>query len=319
MKARMNFDYMKAEVSFRLAIKIASRSEKPQVKIAVSRGQLAAVLVPMGRLYEAEAEAIEALRFFEKQDQGKSISSAEAYCSLGRIALYDNKYTKALEFLTKSLSIYRVCLPDDDNTIGHVCRYCSEACLELGRLKEADAYIQRAIAIMDKALKKRPPTTVHASLADCLEVSARLNLRRKKLPEAEALALRSLALYQEDPFQFERHPYVAYVFQTLANVKLEQAAKGEAEGLLDRALAALNRTFPKGHPDTVEILEAKARLLIERDKPLQAKALIERARAIRERFKSLNQGSAGQAENGIVGTTERALSKVGEKVEQSDP
>jgi tetratricopeptide (TPR) repeat protein len=125
-----------------------------------------------------------------------------------------------------------------------------------GRLAAAEPLLERAIAILEKALGPE-----HPDLAMSLNNLAGLYQATGRYAEAEPLYQRAIAIAEKA--LGPEHPDLAGRLNNLAVLYWSTDRPAAAEPLLERAIAILEKSLPPGHPTLAAVRENYANLLVQ--------------------------------------------------------
>jgi CHAT domain-containing protein/tetratricopeptide (TPR) repeat protein len=152
--------------------------------------------------------------------------------------------------------------------------------LSLGKFEEAEGLSERAVAIIDVAIKRNEIPEGHPAIADTVNNLGIVYAARGKYGEAAGLYERTLAL-KERAFGAS-HPTVADALRNLADMYREQGRNWEAEGLYRRALAIQEKAFGTSDANVSSTLFKLANIYRIQGRYDEAESSIKRALAIRE-------------------------------------
>ncbi|KAH0535996.1 hypothetical protein FGG08_007113 [Glutinoglossum americanum] len=145
-----------------------------------------------------------------------------------------------------------------------------------GKLTEAEAMYQRALAGCEKALGPE-----HTSTLDTTNSLGILYWNQGKLAEAEAMYQRALAGY-EKALGLE-HTSTLDTINNLGTLYQSQGKPAEAEAMYQRALAGKEKTLGLEHTSTLETINNLGVLYRDQGKLAEAEAMYQRALAGKEK------------------------------------
>ncbi len=148
--------------------------------------------------------------------------------------------------------------------------------LDLGKMTEAEALYQRALAGKEKAFGPD-----HTSTLDTVNNLGNLYSDLGKMTEAEALYQRALAGY-EKAFGPD-HTSTLDTVNNLGNLYRRQGKTREAEALYQRALAGYEKALGPDHTSTLDTVNNLGLLYSDLGKMTEAEALYQRALAGKEK------------------------------------
>lgn len=253
-----------AERCFRDALAAAQQGSAGLAAVAACRNNLGAVLRTRGRLQEAEAELVEALRLREELSGPESQRIAQTLTSLGDVWGRLGRTREAEEAFRRAIGIRKVKLDTARREVAHLLGYLGDLVERAGRDEDAVEAWREALEL-DMARVGEDAL----ELAPWHDRLCRAARRRKDAAGALAAARRSLELR-------ERH--------------LPPLHTDRATGMVQLALVLDEAGEPAGARDllavAVEVLEGQLALLADGDR--EARGRIEtRLAAVRARLAEL--------------------------------
>ena len=227
-----------------------------------------------GNFPEAELHFRRAIDLFADVVGPDHISLGSAYSRLGEALAHQGRFDAAIASNERALAIVRTALGPDHPQVAYVLSDRGATYYRQGRLEEALASLQAAHALVERSLGPDNPYTL--TLAH--NVGAALGSMRR-FSEAEALFRRGLL--SAERHLGPEHPETLATATNVAITLVELGREEEARSLYTRAITGLERS---GDPrlELASPLLHLGRLYLAKGELEAAKALVERAREIRE-------------------------------------
>ncbi len=187
----------------------------------------------------------------------------------------DAKYQSVIDVAARVERLRSQQVPPDLAGIASALSHRASALQTLGRFREAEPVIRRALAMFEQTLGSN-----HPRIAIDLNNLAQLHQATNRLAEAEPLMRRALAI-DEQAYGGE-HPNVARHFGNLAMLLQATNRLAEAEPMLRRALAIDEQAYGGEHPNVARHLNNLAQLLQAANRLSEAEPLMRRGLAIDE-------------------------------------
>ncbi|MDQ3566421.1 MAG: tetratricopeptide repeat protein, partial [Pseudomonadota bacterium] len=239
------------------------KGELPQDQLKQAQGALA-----NGDTAAAEALFSKALEQGKAQAAASHEKAAEAAYQLAQLAYEHVDYKKAYAYYQEAAN-----LEQDNPTYLNM---AGKLAYEVGRYAEAQPFLEKALAIREKALGPE-----HPDVAANLNNLAELYRTQGRYEKAEPLYQRSLAIREKA--LGPEHPDVAQSLNNLAELYRTQGRYDKAEPLYQRALAIREKALRPEHPDVAQSLNNLALLYYAQGQYGKAEPLYQRALAIGEK------------------------------------
>jgi tetratricopeptide (TPR) repeat protein len=240
---------------------------KQQAKVALDDGDFDKTEKLLNEASDKDVMAAKALHATANK---RLLSAASSKAEVGDVKHIQLAYMEAATYYQKAAEL----VPSEEQAAlaGYLNKQ-GNALLEAGHYTEAQASLERSLAIREKALGPD-----HPNVAQSLHNLALLYYAQGAYDKAEPLYQRSLAI-QEKAFGPD-HPDVAASLHNLALLYYAQGAYDKAEPLYQRSLAILEKALGPDHPDVAQILLNYAALLRKLDRADEAEAMEIRAEFI---------------------------------------
>jgi len=167
-------------------------------------------------------------------------------------------------------------LTEANERADRLCLVLGRALEKLAAYRQAQGYVERALAIRERTL---PPD--HPDVAWAVTCLATVLRDQGEYARARPLYERALAIRERSPPP--DHPNITQSLNNLASVLSDQGEYARARPLYERALAIQERSPPPDHPDLAWTLNNLASVLSDQGEYARARPLYERALAIQER------------------------------------
>ncbi len=232
--------------------------------------QLAEAQQALGKGDTAAAEALftDALAQGKAQAAAGNEKAADAAFQLGQLAYERIDYARAYDYYLEAATLQ----PDNQEYLNMAGRIA----YDLGRYAEARTFLEKALAIGEKALGPD-----HPDVATSLNNVAALYRAQGQYAKAEPLYERSLAILEKA--LGPEHPDVATSLNNLAELYHTQGQYAKAEPLYQRALAIAEKALGPEHPDVATSLNNLAELYRAQGQYAKAEPLYQRALALQEK------------------------------------
>ena len=233
---------LQAETLYRRAMRISSADGTDKNVSPMELSNLAATLIELGRVDEAQRYADEA--YERARADGDAVIARYALGARARVFRMRGQYAQGMQALAELEQQYRSAYPPDCACFGTIAS-------ERGLLAEAHGDGARALAEMDKAVAsaaddKRRPDVLPRILAGRAEIE--LALGRPAPAQADAARSVRLNIANTVPDAHSAFLGVAYLAQGRALLALGETA--EAERALSAALEELRPTLGADNPQT---------------------------------------------------------------------
>lgn len=310
--------YVEALAVAERGLALAKKNYPPgDSRIAWWHGRLAAILRQLGRLTEAEQQALQAIEIYEKA-QPDSFDMAEALYQLGEIYVYKETPAAAERAFKRAISVAEKSLGPKNYFNAVLLRRLAQVCVDQAKYREAEAHYRQALAMSEEVYGPANVQTAAAAsglalvLMELAEFSeAEQHLRRalaivekelgsnhfatanglanlaltldhlRRRAEAEPLYLRSIAIHER---LRPAHTGFASALQGFAELYRKQYRFTEADILYKRALIVAEQLSGPRSPQKTAITNDMALLLLDRGRLPEAEALVRRVLALSETF-----------------------------------
>jgi tetratricopeptide (TPR) repeat protein len=223
---------------------------------------------------DAETSLTEALKSFDGLFVKDTFSIAVAWDMLGLCRMMREDNAKAKEYLIRATAAKKVCYGADHPEASLSLARVGSTRVELNELDQAEIDLREALHQERKIFGVQSPR-----YADVLVKLSRLMLAKKRLPEAEALILQSMAITQESQNQ-ENIVLMAADLYNLGNVHLALEEYDSAKNHLQRSLSLYERFLPSRHPIIRKVMDRYAVALRKLGRDDEAVQMENRAKEI---------------------------------------
>lgn len=199
------------------------------------------------------------LRLYEPGD----LRIAEGFHALGRLYRLNGQTVEAEGMLRKALGWREASVGLNHPATGVSLRELAATLFLTERHAESLEYYQRVLAITEQLVGRN-----HPAVAKDLNNIAVLYQRLDRFTEAQALMERALVILESA--SDSQDVAIAETVGNLAQLHHKEGRFAIAEGLYRRAIDGWKTVSGKGHPQTVEMMEAYALCLREEGKIFQA-------------------------------------------------
>ncbi len=238
-------------------------------RIAALLGIRGDILRGLGRTAEAEADLGRALETLERALGPAHPRVAGVLNNLGAVHSEAHHPERAREVLERALGVAEAALGREHPEVAAILNNLAIARMALGEDAPAEAALARAIAIRERSVPADP------SLSDALVNRGNLFLQQGRRDLALADYQRALA---NDRAVFgESHPNVAIARNNIGFLLWTLGRVDEAQTELEAALAGLEASLGLDHPIVAAPLLGLAQVALDRARPAEALALLDRA------------------------------------------
>lgn len=207
---------------------------------------------------------------------GRPDLTAEIRFGIGYSMLSRYRLASAEQQLTLALSESQTEFGADDIRTLRVIDGVAGLRQEQGRVDEAQALYERAIATMESTQQTTDPLYVNL-----LGNLANLHLIQERYPEAERWLVRAQAALDKRGGELSLDR--ANIYNNLAHATHGLEDYERAEKFYAQAQVMYEKLFPNGNPDLASLLNNRALLAEDRDRPDEALALHRRSLDVRQR------------------------------------
>jgi tetratricopeptide (TPR) repeat protein len=227
--------------------------------------------------FSSPEEARRKVRIYEElaRDEKQPEQRAIHLANLGELLTSMAQFRSAEEVLKQALALLVESHGEQHPSMGKVLSGLGLLTRELGRYREAEDYLSRALSVEEATGKD------DTRLAAALNNLALLLQDTNRLADAEPLMRRALAL--DEKSYGPEHPEVATDLNNLAQLLRATNRLAEAEPLMRRVVTIMEKSYGPEHPDVATALNNLAQLLQATNRLAEAEPLMRRALAIDEK------------------------------------
>ncbi|MCI0641779.1 MAG: tetratricopeptide repeat protein [Gemmataceae bacterium] len=264
-----------AEPYLRRALETLERvkAKDHEARMAKTVNNIGGLYFNKGRWKEAGEHWQRALALHEKIQMRDPL----ACNTLGNIAQWHwarGERDKSWEFFRRALEHVEKLLNKEHPLYGGLINLTGYNYLEEGKLDEAAAAFEQAMAIF----QKRKLSAAQPMVADCLRNLGELHRLRKQYAEGEQRFRESLAGWEKSVLKVPREAKTHF---KLAMLYADQKRWKEAEAGFQKSLEVYDKAIGAAHPDIAEVLEQYALSLQETGRRGEAREMQARAKNMR--------------------------------------
>ena len=212
----------------------------------------------------------QALELSERIDGPGTLTVAKLEFNLAAQLRRQGHYERALPLLERGLDTYLERLGEHHPDLSLAHNNYAATLISLGRTKDAQEHLGRAVAIAERSLPGRHPTLAYTFT----------NLTRAHLDDGDleqALTANTRALNLREASLPADHPHIGYTLVDQADVLRRLRRFDEAGEALERALALVEAREEMDHPSLADPLIGLGRLRVDEGKAADAIAPLQRA------------------------------------------
>lgn len=242
--------YNESAQLYKEALTQANKFSGPDPRQAVTLSGLAAALIAMDNLDEAQKDCKLALKIYE-QTNPNDPARAEVLTNLAKIYCSKNNLTDAEWCANEALKLRQDVLGPTHHEVAASLQALAAIRCQRGNYKQADELLVKAQAIAEKSMGKD-----NADLASILHDLAVVREKEGNYANAEELFNRALGIRQK--YLGVEHPAVADTLCALGRLEFNVRKDASAETMFNNALAIRKKAFGDNSPRVAEVYSSLA-------------------------------------------------------------